>query len=284
MGIKQNQGEKMSKTLSFTDSHCHLDFNAFSENLSHLLKQCQQANIHHIVIPTIGPNNWQQVLTLTKKYHSEKLQLHPCLGIHPWFLNDLNADSLNTLEHLVKRHLDEIVAIGEAGIDGVIDQEQNNLSQQIQIFEQQLSLAKTYHLPIIVHHRRSHQYIVPMLRQKKLTQGGIIHAFSGSYQQACQYIDLGFKLGIGGTITYPRAEKTIKAVKRLPLTSLVLETDAPAMPLYGFQGEENSPLQLIRVFQALDSIRNESSDELAHALESNINAALPNLVRAKNKS
>jgi TatD DNase family protein len=166
------------------------------------------------------------------------------------------------------------VAIGEAGIDGVIAQAENNLAQQIQIFEQQLNLAKSYQLPIIVHHRKSHQHIVAMLRQKNLTKGGIIHAFSGNYQQACQYIDLGFKLGIGGTITYPRAEKTIKAIKRLPLASLVLETDAPSMPLYGFQGQDNSPLQLIKVFQALVGIRSESAGELAHALESNINTVL----------
>jgi len=263
--------------LSYTDSHCHLDFDAFSADLPHLLKQCQQAHIHNIVIPSIGPKNWQKVLTLAKKYNSEQLNLHPCLGIHPWFLNDLTSDSLSVLANLVERNIDDIVAIGEAGIDGVIDKEQNNLSLQIHVFEQQLNLAKTFNLPIIVHHRRSHQHIERMLREKQLTQGGIIHAFSGSYQQACQYIDLGFKLGIGGTITYPRAEKTIKAIKRLPLASLVLETDAPAMPLYGFQGLDNSPLQLINVFQALDNIRSESTEELAHALEANISAVLPKL-------
>ncbi|MBA6327926.1 TatD family hydrolase [Colwellia sp. MB02u-6] len=260
--------------LSFTDSHCHLDFDAFSANLPDLLKQCQQANIHHIVIPSIGPKNWHKTLTLAKNYSSETLTLHPSLGIHPWFLKDLSADSLTVLEHLVKSHRNDIVAIGEAGIDGVIAQAENNLAQQIQVFEQQLTLAKSYQLPIIVHHRKSHQHIITMLRQINLTKGGIIHAFSGSYQQACQYIDLGFKLGIGGTITYPRAEKTIQAIKRLPLASLVLETDAPSMPLYGFQGQDNSPLQLIKVFQALVSIRSESSSEIAHALESNINTVL----------
>tara|TARA_R110000744_G_scaffold20492_1_gene53866 strand:- start:618 stop:1436 length:819 start_codon:yes stop_codon:yes gene_type:complete len=270
----------MTDILRFTDSHCHLDFNAFSADLPSLLKQCQQAHIHHIVIPTIGPKNWLKVLALAKNNSSEHLALHPCLGIHPWFLNDLAADSLDVLEHLVNLHQNDIVAIGEAGIDGVIDKAQDNLSAQTLVFEQQLTLAKTYHLPIIVHHRRSHQYIVPMLRQKKLTNGGIIHAFSGSYQQACQYIDLGFKLGIGGTITYPRAEKTLKAVKRLPLESLVLETDAPAMPLYGFQGQDNSPLQLISIFQTLSSIRSEPSQVLADALESNIASVLPRLVRA----
>jgi TatD DNase family protein len=268
----------MSNLMSFTDSHCHLDFDAFSDNLPNLLQQCQQAHIHHIVIPTIGPKNWLKVLALAKEYQAEAVKLHPCLGIHPWFLNDLTADSLTVLTNLVAMYLSEIVAIGEAGIDGVIAQEQNNLSQQIEVFEQQLSLAKTYHLPVIVHHRRSHQHIVPMLRQEKLDKGGIIHAFSGSYQQACQYIDLGFKLGIGGTITYPRAEKTIKAIKRLPLTSLVLETDAPAMPLYGFQGQDNSPLQLLTVFESLANIRSESSREIAQILEQNIKSVLPKLI------
>ena len=240
--------------LRFTDSHCHLDFDAFTNELAQLLEQCQQAKIHRIIIPSIGPKNWHKALTLAKNHSTEALNLQPCLGIHPWFLDDLTTDSFDTLAQLVQQQINNIVAIGEAGIDGVIDKEQQNLSLQIEVFEQQLSLAKNYNLPIIVHHRRSHQHIVPMLRKKNLLKGGIIHAFSGSYQQAVQYIDLGFKLGIGGTITYPRA---------------------PAMPLYGFQGQNNSPLQLIKVFQALTSIRSESATELAHALENNINAVLP---------
>lgn len=261
--------------LRFTDSHCHLDFNALSAQLPRLLEQCQQAQIHRIIIPSIGPNNWHKALTIAKNYSTDSLKIQACLGIHPWFLKDLASNSVVALAELVHQQIDNIVAIGEAGIDGVIANEQQNLSQQIEVFEQQLTLAKNVHLPIIVHHRRSHQHIVPMLRQKKLPQGGIIHAFSGSYQQAIQYIDLGFKLGIGGTITYPRAAKTIKAVKRLPLDSLVLETDAPSMPLYGFQGQDNSPLQLVKVFQTLVDIRAESAAEIAQTLEDNMNTILP---------
>lgn len=270
----------MTNNLYFTDSHCHLDFKNFNANLPELLKRCQQANIRNIVIPTIGPKNWQKVITLVKEQSHDKLSLYACLGIHPWFLNDLSDDSLSELTHLVQENIDDLVAIGEAGIDGVIDKEQNNLSLQIEVFEQQIEIAKTFSLPLIVHHRRSHQDITRILKEKKLNQGGIIHAFSGSYQQACQYIDLGFKLGIGGTITYPRAEKTIKAIKRLPLTSLVLETDAPAMPLYGFQGEDNSPLHVVNVFQALKRIRTESAEELANTLQKNIAAILPKLSKS----
>lgn len=267
----------MGHAIHFTDSHCHLDFDELANNLTLLLAQCEQAHIHQIIVPTIGPSNWQTVLSLAKKHQQTPIIIKPCLGIHPWFLNELKNDSIDLLAQLIAEHRNDIAAVGEAGIDGVIDQQQHNLSQQIHVFEQQLDLAKTYQLPIIVHHRKSHQHIVPILRKKSLNNGGIIHAFSGSYQQACQYIDLGFKLGIGGTITYPRAEKTIKAVKRLPLESLVLETDAPAMPLYRFQGQHNSPLQLINVFNALVTIRQETDTEIAQALELNIKEILPAL-------
>lgn len=267
----------MTKTLTFTDSHCHLDFDIFSTNTTALLNHCHQAHINNIVIPTIGPSNWLKALAFAKKFTSNRVSLHACLGIHPWFLNELTPNSLNDLEALLVEHLAEISAIGEAGIDGIIDKEHNNISEQLAIFDGQLQLAKKYDLPIIVHHRRSHQDIVPLLRKYQLNKAGIIHAFSGSYQQACQYIDLGFKLGIGGTITYPRAEKTIKAVKRLPLESLVLETDAPAMPLFGFQGQDNSPLRLIEIFNTLKTIRSESETDLAIALEQNIREVLPRL-------
>ncbi|WP_085297821.1 TatD family hydrolase [Cognaticolwellia mytili] len=267
----------MAKTLTFSDSHCHLDFESFSSNISTLLSQCHQAHIKNIVIPTVGPENWLRALNFAKEYSSKNVNLHTCLGIHPWFLNKLNSNSLAELEALLAQRVTEVVAIGEAGIDGVIAKDHDNINQQLSVFEGQLQLAKNYQLPIIVHHRRSHQYIVPLLKKYQLSKGGIIHAFSGSYQQACQYIDLGFKLGIGGTITYPRAEKTIKTVKRLPLDSLVLETDAPSMPLYGFQGQDNSPLRIIDVFKALSIIRAETADELAMVLEKNIHLILPRL-------
>jgi TatD DNase family protein len=267
----------MTQALAFTDSHCHLDFEAFSNNIETLLNQCHQAYINNIVIPTVGPKNWLKALRFAKKFTSKDVTLHTCLGIHPWFLSELYSNSLADLEALLIQHLAEVVAIGEAGIDGVIAKEHDNINQQLAIFEGQIQLAQKYQLPIVIHHRRSHQHIVPLLKKYQLDKAGIIHAFSGSYQQACQYIDLGFKLGIGGTITYPRAEKTIKAVKRLPLESLVLETDAPSMPLYGFQGQDNSPLRIIDIFKALCMIRTEPADDVAMALEQNIRFILPTL-------
>lgn len=268
----------MSAKLHFSDSHCHLDFKEFNGLTEPLFEQCHTANINNIIVPAIAPSNWEEVLTLCNKKQKHQVRLHGCLGIHPWFLHDLSEQALEELTQICHLHKKQIVAIGETGIDGKIALEQDNLYKQIHFFEHQITLAKQLNLPLIIHHRRSHQEIVKILRQQlNNLNGGIIHAFSGSYQQAKQYIDLGFKLGIGGTITYPRAKKTINAIKRLPVTSMVLETDAPAMPLYGFQGQNNSPLRIIDIFNTLMEIRQESPEQLSIALEQNLQQAIPQI-------
>ncbi len=261
----------------FTDSHCHFDFPEFDGDRHTIIQQCSQLNIHRMIIPAISPDNWEKVLNLTIKVNSDKsfsaqnFQLFACLGIHPWFLNNLNHEHLSQLARRVKEHKKTLIAIGETGIDGVIAKQENNLAQQQQFFEFQLQLAKQYHLPVIVHHRQSHQHIVSLIKHANLGRGGIIHAFSGSYQQAVEYIDLGFKLGVGATITYERAQKTIKTIKRIPLSSLVLETDAPAMPPAGLQGKINSPLNLPLMFQHLCNIRLEKPEQIAQQMECTIN-------------
>jgi TatD DNase family protein len=255
--------------MKFTDSHCHLDFDELQQDFPRLLSACAKQKIHQLIIPSITPDNWQKVLNLTKRTQLP-VKLFVALGIHPWFLTNLNEQNLITLSEKAHHHRQDIIAIGEAGIDGVIAEQHNNLNKQLHFFDYQLQLAQQQELPIIVHHRRSHQHIVPLLRKYRLNKSGVIHAFSGSYQQATAYIDLGFKLGIGGTITYPRAIKTIKAIKRLPLSALVLETDAPAMPLYGFQGQINSPLRILDIFHTLVAIRDEPAEQIAAQLELNI--------------
>jgi len=263
--------------MKFTDTHCHLDFDALTSTqksaADSLLAECFKQHIQRIIVPAISPDNWSNVLALTKlnpKLNNNSCKVYACLGIHPWFLDNLEQKDLALLAKKVTENRANIIAIGEMGLDAVIAKRQNNFNKQLEFFDYQLQLAKQQKLPAIVHHRGTHNETITLLKQIKHPQAGIIHAFSGSYQQACQYIDLGFKLGIGGTITYPRAKKTINAIKRLPLNSLVMETDAPAMPLYGFQGESNSPLRLINIFDALLSIRDEEPELIAETMENNI--------------
>ncbi len=271
--------------MTFTDSHCHLDNDKLSSQLPVLLAQCAKLAINRIIIPTTSPNNFDSVLALAKQYHNKPIKLYPCLGLHPWFLDNLDDSHLEQLSAKVIKSIENIIAIGEIGIDGAnikrSDEPEVDLKRQLHFFNYQLTLAKQYNLPVIVHHRQSHQHIVPILRRYKLTRAGIIHGFSGSYQQAKDYLDLGFKLGIGSTITYPRAKKTINAIKRLPLESLVIETDAPSMPLNPEvmgkkvntgQRQTNSPLNLLKIFHCLVEIRQESESEIANQLECNIDS------------
>ncbi|WP_448548267.1 TatD family hydrolase [Thalassotalea fusca] len=252
----------------FTDTHCHLDFDSFSDTLASLLKQCGQLGISRIIVPSIGPENWHKVLKLS--HHPSTVKLQACLGIHPWFLSTVDNNTLEQLQQLALAKQTDIIAIGETGIDGKIAEQQNNLSLQIEVFESQIQLANQIDKPLIVHHRQSHQILHKTLSRIKCQRGGIIHAFSGSYQQAKSYIDLGFKLGIGGTITYPRAQKTLKTVSKLPLSSLVLETDAPSMPLFGQQGKDNSPVNIPTIFAQLCTLRSESPDTVAEQLQTNV--------------
>jgi TatD DNase family protein len=286
--------------MQFTDSHCHLDDIIFSEQLAALLAQCRQLAINRIIVPSIAPDNFNQVLILAKKYHDNPIKIYPCLGIHPWFLKALNDSHLKQLSEIVNKSRNDIVAIGEIGLDGTIannaetygQTSADNWHHQQHFFDFQLNLAKEQNLPVIVHHRQSHDKIMPFLKRYKLNRAGIIHGFTGSYQQAKGYIDLGFRLGVGSTITYSRAKKTINTIKRLPLGSLVLETDAPSMPLSKeVTGKEivttnldqepakngmtlhsltNSPINLIKIFEVLATIHPEKPDKIAHQLERNI--------------
>ncbi|WP_448568969.1 TatD family hydrolase [Thalassotalea ganghwensis] len=259
--------------LPFTDSHCHLDFKEFDANREALLDQCEALGIGQIIIPAVAPDNWEKVRQLTELINSP-VKLYACVGIHPWYLHNLTQAHLSELTAYATIHQDTITAIGETGIDGKIAEQQNNLNKQIHFFQHHIALARELKLPLIIHHRKSHREIVAQLKPFDFPASGIIHAFSGSYQQAKDYLDKGFKLGIGGTITYERAKKTINTVKKLPLDSIVLETDAPAMPLAGFQGQINSPMRLIDVFEQLCQIRSESKEAIAQAIENNINTLI----------
>ncbi|PKG86357.1 TatD family deoxyribonuclease [Colwellia sp. 75C3] len=290
--------------MQFTDSHCHLDDKAFKEYLPALLTQCAELDIKRIIVPSIAPDNFTQVLSLAKRHHDNPIKIYPCLGIHPWFLKGLDDSHLDQLSKIVVASRNNIIAIGEIGLDGAIAKNAENHGQtpednwhhQKHFFDFQLNLAKEQNLPVIVHHRQSHDKIMPFLKRYKLNRAGIIHGFSGSYQQAIGYIDLGFKLGVGSTITYSRAKKTINAIKRLPLECLVLETDAPSMPISReVMGQEvltvnldneqvengltvnspanlavNSPVNIIKIFEVLATIRPEKPDDIAIQLERNV--------------
>ena len=239
------------------DSHCHLDLPELLPQLELHLANAKAVGVEGFVVPAVQSSAWLPLLELKQQYG-----FYIALGVHPWWASQSEFDALQGLEALAA--LPQVSAIGEIGLDFALDE--HSFALQRQCFEAQLQLAAKLKKPVILHHRKSQNELLQVVKQQQFSQGGILHAFSGSFTQGKAFIDMGFKLGIGGTITYERAEKTRKAVKHFPLDALVLETDSPSMPLHGFQGQINTPAQLPLVLNELAELRGEDPRRIAQML------------------
>lgn len=244
------------------DSHCHFDFDVFNDKRVELDNQLSAAKVEALLIPGTQHQAFDNQLKLTLS----KTQLFFTLGFHPYFLSERALSDCAVLEKYLVNNLGTIVGVGEIGLDyGIaIDPE-----LQRKVFEIQLDISKNFNLPLVLHHRKSHNDLIRLLKAHKVENGGVVHAFSGSLQEAHSYIDMGFALGAGGTITYPRAQKTREVFSRIPSSSILLETDAPDMPINGRQGEPNSPLYLPEVLSSLAEIRQQDQSEIDYVTTEN---------------
>ncbi len=245
------------------DTHCHFDFAPFTADPEFELQRAAEQGVQRLLVPSIGPQDWQAVAELAQRFPST---IYYALGFHPLYLDASSPTHLPTLEKALMQAEQACVAVGECGLDGMIDVD---VALQEQMLIAQLSIASQAKLPVILHSRRTHNRLLQLLKQQRFQQGGVLHAFSGSVQEAQQFVDLGFKIGVGGVITYPRANKTRQAIAALPVEHIVLETDAPDMPLNGFQGQANHPAQLAKVLETLAELKGVSAQYLAPILWQN---------------
>ncbi|QPG06581.1 TatD family hydrolase [Salinimonas marina] len=244
------------------DSHCHLDLAAFDDDIATVIRRSEHTGVSRFLIPGTTPSGWQRQRQLQQQY--EHIDL--AFGLHPYFDTSMQPDALSALTHCLQQHHQSIVAVGEIGLDATVS---TPLKVQQDILAQQLELATEYQLPVILHHRKSHHLLQQALKQHNFSYGGIIHAFSGSQQVAESYIERGFLLGVGGTITYPRASKTRQALSAVALENMVLETDAPDMPVAGYQGQRNTPERLPLIAEALSTLLKTSQEQVVRQTTAN---------------
>lgn len=236
------------------DTHCHLDHERFNLDLDKILAECQASGVVKIVVPAITSANWDTVLQLCQDHK----MLYPALGLHPLFIEQHTDEDIALLDSYLQRTT--VVAIGEIGLDYYVQDPDKD--KQLFLFEHQLALAEQYELPVILHVRKAHAQVLSCLKKYHLC-GGIAHAYNGSLEQAHEYIKLGFKLGIGGVLTYERATKLRRLATELPVESIVLETDAPDMAGALHHGERNSPAYLPETLSVLADLRGVDQQELA---------------------
>ena len=237
----------------FIDSHCHFDFVPFSENNELYIQQAKAVGVKHLVVPSVGASNWRIVQQLSHQYPQF---ISYALGLHPYFFADHPLNAIADLDIVLAHRTDRCVAVGECGLDFAIVNPESE--RQIETLLAQCQLANRYQLPMIVHCRKAFPELIAVMKSCPPQSGAVYHAFTGSYQQAKQWVDVGFKIGVGGSITYERAKKTRQAIAKLPLECLLLETDAPDMPICGFQGQPNRPDLLPNIATALCELRSEN--------------------------
>ncbi|SMG47346.1 TatD family hydrolase [Cedecea sp. NFIX57] len=250
-------------SFTFYDTHCHFDFPPFTGDEEHSLALAAEAGVRKIIVPSIEAERFNRVLALAQSYPA----LYAALGMHPIVIEKHDETGLATLEDLLRQKPEKLIAIGEIGLD--LYREDPQLDRQEFILGEQLKLAKRYDLPVLLHSRRTHDKLALHLKRHNLPRTGVVHGFAGSLQQAERFIAMGYRIGVGGTITYPRASKTRDVMARLPLSSLLLETDAPDMPLNGWQGQPNRPERAAKVFDVLCELRPEPAEIIANTLKNN---------------
>ena len=269
----------------FIDTHCHLDAPEFGDERAAVRARADAAGVALCVIPAVAVFNFATVRALAHAQHDAY-----ALGIHPLCTGDAQDADLQTLDAELTARRDDprLVAVGEIGLDYFVPDLDG--PKQERFFHTQLQLARAHDLPVIIHVRRSVDKVLKHLRQVGAGRPwrGIAHAFNGSEQQAKACIDLGLKLGFGGTVTFDRALQVRRLATSLPLDAIVMETDAPDIQphwLYRTQDERaagaaqgrNEPAELPRIAALLAELRGMSTDELARASTRNALDALPRL-------
>lgn len=264
------------------DTHCHLDAREFDPDRGEVRAAGRAAGVGQVVIPAVERGNWQTVRELAHAGGDSY-----ALGIHPLCTPQATDGDIEALtQELAARRGDpRLVAIGEIGLDFFVPG--LDAEHQLKIYRAQIRLAREFDLPVLLHVRKSSDRVLQQLRATPV-RGGIAHAFNGSAQQAQMFIDRGFKLGFGGAVTFDRAHRLRQLATELPLSALVLETDAPDIPPHwvyttaeqraaGRPQGRNSPAELPRIAQVIAELRGIALDELAQATTANACAALPGL-------
>lgn len=259
------------------DTHCHLDAPEFAGTLPAVIQSAQEKSVKAILLPAVKVSDCAHVKELAHQYSQEIPGLVYTLGVHPLYTNQAQEGDIEILEKRIIESLSDprFVGVGEIGLDYFV--EGLDPYKQEFFFNAQLDLAQKYQLPVILHVRRSQDAILKSLRRRNIS-GGIAHAFNGSFQQAEQFIELGFKLGFGGAATYERALQIRRLLKELPLDTIVTETDSPDIPPAWLREEGiafNEPAFVERIAKALASIRGVGDAEFSSVVWNSAMQVLP---------
>lgn len=242
------------------DSHSHFDASEFDRDRDDALARARAAGVTRQIVPAVAAAGWEKLRAMCAPGSG----LHPAYGLHPMYLDEHRDEHLPLLRDWIERECP--VAVGECGLDFFVD----GLDPQRQavFFDGQLRLARDFDLPVVVHARRAVDAVLAAIRRFGPLRG-VVHSFSGSADQAKRLFDHGFLIGLGGPVTYERANRLRTLAREVPLDSLLLETDSPDQPDAGIRGQRNEPARLPVVRDCIAALRGIDAGTLAHATTRN---------------
>jgi len=242
------------------DSHSHFDAPEFDGDRAAALRRARDAGVSRQVVPAITCAGWPKLRAICQ----DDAGLFPAYGLHPMYLSEHRPEHLRELRDWIEREAP--VAVGECGLDHFV--EGLDPARQAHYFDGQLRLAREFDLPVIVHARRAVDAVIAAIRRVGGLRG-VVHSYSGSPEQARQLWQLGFLIGLGGPVTYERANRLRTLAASMPLEFLLLETDSPDQPDAGIRGERNEPARLAVVRDTIAALRGSAPDEIAAATTRN---------------
>lgn len=243
----------------YIDTHCHLSKEDYS-SIDEVVQDAYSANVKKLIISGCDKESIEESIIIAGKYENVYL----ALGYHPSEANIITKQDIERLEDIVKSNK-KVIAIGEIGLD--YHWEKDNKETQKSLFKSMLNLAKKYSLPVVIHSRDAFQDTYDILKESKVK--GVIHCFSGNIENAKMYISLGFKLGIGGVLTFKNS-KLKDVLKELELSNIVTETDSPYLTPEPYRGKKNEPKYVKEIISKISEIKEMDIESVEKIIEQNV--------------
>ncbi|MDO4571763.1 MAG: TatD family hydrolase [Clostridia bacterium] len=252
--------------MKLFDTHTHLLDEQFELDRNELIPALPQAGVYRVLEACCEAGDIGKINALVRIYP----HVYGSAGVHPHAARTVNAHVLGQIERALEN--ERIVAVGEIGLDYHYDYAPRETQREA--FAAQLAIAQAHKKPVLVHDREAHGDCMSLIRAHREGLCGIMHCYSGSYEDAKRYIDLGFLIALGGALTFKNASRLAEIAAKLPLESMVIETDCPYMAPAPHRGERNDPRLMRLTLERLAAIRGISPGEAAAAVTANANRLL----------
>lgn len=243
----------------YIDSHCHLS-KEYYESLDEIINKAKENKVNTLIISGCDKNGIIEGLDVINKYEN----IYMTIGFHPSEANITTDEDLLWLEKLIEEN-NKIIAVGEIGLDYYWVKDNKELQKDL--FKKQLDIAARLNLPVIIHTREATQETYDMLKEYDLK--GIIHCYSGSLEMAKEYIKIGYKIGIGGVVTFKNTN-LVDVVKEIDIKDITLETDSPYLAPTPYRGKQNSPEYIPLIAEKIAEIKEITKEEVGKITTNNI--------------